>query len=79
MSSGVHKKNLACDMPKKMPNEETTEAVDDFFEENPTSTIRRAAKVTKIPRSTVDFQHLLYDMYISHLNIIYFYIGSKAC
>ena len=40
-------------MPKKTPNQETTDQVEQFFEENEGSSLRDAQKETGIPRATV--------------------------
>ena len=50
---GVQKNYLACNMPKKTPNQDTTDQVEQFFEENEGSSLRDAQKETGIPRATV--------------------------
>ena len=52
---GVHKSHLACDMPKRVPDEETAEKVKNYMDENPTHSIRNAVEPLKVPRSTVRF------------------------
>ena len=45
-------------MPKKPPKKETTEMIQDYFEENPSKSLREAEEEIGIPRATVIFANI---------------------
>ena len=55
LSKGPHKNHVACNMPKRIANEENSDRIKDFMEQNPTLSIRRAENDLEIPRATVGF------------------------
>ena len=55
MYLGTFKNHVASNMPKKKPNNDTTEQVKTYMEANPTHSIRTATNTLEIPRSTVGF------------------------
>ena len=53
--NGPYKHHQASDMPKKKANPEVREAVVSYIEENPTSSLKAAARQLTVPQTTVIF------------------------
>ena len=51
--NGPYKHHQASDMPKKKANPEVREAVVSYIEENPTSSLKDAARKLSVPQTTV--------------------------
>ena len=71
---GVQKRSFSIDMPKQVPNIETTNKVKDYFEQNPTKSVRKAQKALGIPKATVNFSAIMFH-YIcyDHSSILYIF------
>ena len=58
--NGPYKHHQASDMPKKKANPEVREAVVSYIEENPTSSLKAAARQLTVPQTTVILHMLIW-------------------